>query len=428
MTYLILEWTGSELVASRFQRRDGELLFQGSGSRPAATESELADALGALAPSVGTDCRIALSLPLARLFMREMELPIRDRRKLREVLPLELRGETALETDELAFAGLPLAGGTVLALWGRKRELAAHLKTAAEAGAEPEILSAAPLHWGELLPAETTGTVALTDGSALALFRDGAPLFFRALSEGEDFTRTLALLEMGKGITLDRTYRLGASEGETGSPLPVEGRLAAAFCGDEGAARRHGSAWSLAMAMARGDAVDFRAGDLAWTRGEEQARRRRRLPLALAALLLLLLAADAGIRHTLVKRDLASLDASIGAIHREVFPGRKKGVDEAAEMRAELRKLGAGGGKSRILETLNRLADAKGDDILGLYEVDIDGGQVRLKGDARSTRAVSDFKNRLSTMLVPADVGQITSKPDGTVTFALRGTMKEGGQ
>jgi len=428
MTYLILEWTGSELVTSRFRQRSGELLFQEADSRPAATESQRADALKALAPSVGSDCRIALSLPLASLFLRETELPIRDRRKLREVLPLELRGETALETDELVFAGLPLAEGTVLALWGRKRDLAAHLKTTTEAGAEPEILSAAPLHWNELLPPGPPGTVALTDGSTLALFRDGEPLFFRALPEGEDFSRTLALLEMGKGITVDRTYHLGAMEGLPGSPLPVEGRLAAAFSGNESAARHHGSAWCLATAMARGDAIDFRAGDLAWTRGKEQARRRLRLPLALAALLLLLLATDAGVRYTLVTRDLASLDTSIGAIYRELFPGRKKGVDEAAEMRAELRTLGAGGGRSQVLETLNRLADAKGDDILGLYEVEVGGGQVRLKGDARSAQAVTEFKNRLAPMLASAEVGQITSKPDGAVTFALRGTMKEGAQ
>uniref|UniRef100_A0A831U3A7 Type II secretion system protein GspL n=1 Tax=Geobacter metallireducens TaxID=28232 RepID=A0A831U3A7_GEOME len=427
MIYLILEWTGTELAASRFLQRRGELLFQGSESRPAATDAELAAALGELSPA-GGDCRIALSLPLARLFLREMELPIRDRRKLREVLPLELKGETALDSDELAFAGLPLAGGQVLALWGRKRELAAAIGAAAAAGMEPEVLSAAPLHWGALLPAGTGGTAALADGSALAVFRDGEPLFFRALTGGEECARTLALLEMGKGISVDRTYRLGPSEGESGSLLPVEGSLAAAFGGDEGAARRHGSAWSLAMAMLRGEAVDFRAGDLAWTRGKERALRQLRLPLALAALLILLLAADAGIRYTLVKRDLASLDASIGAIYREVFPGRKRGVDEAAEMRAELKRLGAAGGTSRVLETLNRLADAKGDEILGLYEVEIDGARLRLKGDARSSQAVSGFQNRLAALLAPAEVGQITSKPDGTVTFVLRGTVKEEAQ
>ncbi|MRR38222.1 type II secretion system protein GspL, partial [bacterium] len=263
---------------------------------------------------------------------------------------------------------------------------------------------------------------------ALAIFRDGEPLFFRALTEGEDCARTLALLEISKGITVDRTWRIGAPDKADGSPLPVEGGLAAAFGGNGVTARRHGAAWGLAMAMGRGEAVDFRAGDLAWTKGQEKARRQLRLPLALAALLLLLLAADAGIRYTLVKRDLASLDASIGAIYREVFPGRKKGVDEAAEMRAELRKLGAAGEKSQSLETLSRLADAKGDDILGLYAVELDRGQVKLKGDARSAQAVNDFRNRLAAMLASAEVGQITSKPDGTVTFALRGSIKEGAQ
>ncbi len=428
MTYLILEWTGTELVAGRFLQRRGELLFQGSASRPASGGDELAEALKALAPADETGCRIALSLPLSHFFMRDMELPIRDRRKLREVLPLELKGETALETDELAFAGLPLTDGKVLALWGRERELAAHISAAAAAGVEPEVLTAAPLHWGELLPENEQGIVAITDGLSLAIFRDGEPLFFRALTTGEDCGRTLALLEISKGITVERLYRLDASGDGDGPPLPVDGELAAAFASDGATARLHGSAWVLARSMARGEAVDFRSGPLAWTKGREMARRKLRLPLILAGLLLVLLAADAGIRYALVKRDLASLDASIGAIYREVFPGRKKGVDEAAELRAEIRKLGAGGEKSQVMATLNRLADAKGDEILGLYEVEIDRDQVRLKGDARSAQAVNSFKTRLAAMLSPIEMGQITSKPDGTVTFVLRGTMKEGAQ
>lgn len=48
MTYLILEWTGTELIAGRFQQSRGELLFQGSASRPASGVEELAEALKAL--------------------------------------------------------------------------------------------------------------------------------------------------------------------------------------------------------------------------------------------------------------------------------------------------------------------------------------------------------------------------------------------
>ena len=437
MTYLIIEWTGATVTVSRFLRRRGALLFQGKGSRPATDRETLTEALRELVPTPATDDRLVLALPLAQLFSRELELPIRERRKLREVLPLELRGETALDGDELVFDGLLLGSGKVLALWGQQRELAELIGAAAAAGAEPDVVSAAPLHWGSLLPPEgQAGTVALCDGTALAVFRDGAPFFFRAVADGDpaaETARTLAALELDRGIAVERLYLLddGGGANAAGSiprqPLPVAGDLAAAFGGDAAAARSSASAWALAHAVAAGDAVDFRTGALASTKGRAQARRQLRLPMVLAILLVALLVADAGIRYTLVRRDLASLDASIGAIYRELFPNRKKAVDEVGELRAELRKLSPTAGGSAVLATLRRLAEGGGDGLDGLYEAEIDGKQVRLKGDARSAQAVTDFRNRLTGLFSSVDVGEIASRPDGGVRFTLRGTLKEGG-
>ncbi|WP_298268615.1 type II secretion system protein GspL [Geobacter sp.] len=435
MTYLILEWTGTELLASRFLQRRGEFLLQGRERRPAGDEHAFGEALRALPPP-GDDCRVVLALPLSHLFAREIELPIRERRKLREVLPLELRGETVLETEELVFDGLPLEEGKVLALWGRKRELALHIAAAAAAGFEPEVVTAAPLSWGLLLPEEGgTGTVALTDGSALALFRDGAPLFYRPLTEGSaEIGQTLAALELGRGITVERLWYFGpfageeAPEGMAAAPLPVASSLAAGFGDDPGAALEGAGAWGVAHAVAAAEAVDFRSGELAYTKGREKALKRLRLPAILAALLLLLLVADAVLRYTLVQRDLKSLDASIATLYRELFPGRKMGPDPAAEVRAEIRKLGAGSGGGSVLGTLNGLAGAKGDDIAGLYEVEIDGTRLRAKGDARSAQAATAFRDRLAGLFGTAELGQITSKPDGSVSFTLRASIKEGGR
>ncbi|WP_298433830.1 type II secretion system protein GspL [Geobacter sp.] len=434
MTYLILEWTGTELLASRFLQRRGEFLLQGRERRPAGDEHAFGEALRVLPPP-GDDSRIVLALPLSHLFTRELELPIRERRKLREVLPLELRGETVLETEELVFDGLPLAEGKVLALWGRKRELGLLIAAAAAAGFEPEVVTAAPLSWGLLLPEEGgTGTVALTDGSALALFRDGAPLFFRPLTEGSaEIGRTLVALELGRGIAVERLWYFGpfageAPEGVAAAPLPVASALVAGFGGDPGAAREGAGAWGVAHAVAAAVAVDFRSGELAYTKGREKALKRLRLPAILAALLLLLLAADAVLRYTLVQRDLKSLDASIATLYRELFPGRKMGPDPAAEVRAEIRKLGAGSGGGSVLGTLNRLAGAKGDDIAGLYEVEIDGTRLRARGDARSAQAATAFRDRLAGLFGAAELGQITSKPDGSVSFTLRASLKEGGR
>lgn len=433
MTYLIIEWTGSAVIVSRFLLRRGALVFQGKASRPAAVESDLTEILRELVPMAGDDCRIVLALPFSRLFSREIDLPIRDRRKFREVLPFELKGETALETDELVFDGVPLGDGKVLAVWGKKRELAALIAAAAAGGAEPEIVTVPLLHWVHLLPEEGRSVcIAVTDGTALAVYCDGEPLFFRALVEadrGKEVTGTLAALEIGKGIAVERVYLHGAAarggdSAITGISLTVAGGLSVAFGGDDGAARDGAGVWALAQAIFAGEAADFRSGELAYTKGREKAQRQLRLPFLLAAVLALLLIVDAGIRYYLVKKDLASLDASIGAVYREAFPDRKKGVDEAAELRAEIRKLGGGAGGGVVLTVLKKLAEAKGDEIAGLFEADIDGDQVRIKGDARSAQAVTDFKARLGGVLASVEVGEIKSRPDGGVTFSLRGSLK----
>jgi general secretion pathway protein L len=48
---------------------------------------------------------------------------------------------------------------------------------------------------------------------------------------------------------------------------------------------------------------------------------------------------------------------------------------------------------------------------------------LRLKGDAKS---VNDFKSRAAKALTTAEISEIKSKSDGTVSFVFRGAMKEG--
>jgi general secretion pathway protein L len=121
-----------------------------------------------------------------------------------------------------------------------------------------------------------------------------------------------------------------------------------------------------------------------------------------------------------------SLNNSIRSIYREVFPTRKKAVDEVAELRSEIKRLGSGKTASNVLAVLTKLAGAKGDDIFGIFEAEVEGNQVRLKGDGRTIQAVNDFKARTADALSNAEVGEIKSRPDGSVSFVLRGTVKEG--
>ena len=65
-------------------------------------------------------------------------------------------------------------------------------------------------------------------------------------------------------------------------------------------------------------------------------------------------------------------------------------------LRSEIKRLSSGKSSSSTLSVLRALAEAKGEDVLGLFEAEIDGDQLRLKGDAKTFQAVNDFKARSS--------------------------------
>jgi general secretion pathway protein L len=184
----------------------------------------------------------------------------------------------------------------------------------------------------------------------------------------------------------------------------------------------------VAAAVAEGSAVNLRRGALAYTAGHEKLYRKLRLTVGLAALVALLLLGESGVRFAMAKRDLASLDASIKGMYQEVFPGRKKAVDEVGELRAEIRKLEGAKISSNTLKVLKDLAEAKGDTVNGIYETELDGQEVRLKGEARSFQAANDFKARAGKLFEGAELSDTKSKPDGSVSFAFRGKLKGGAQ
>jgi general secretion pathway protein L len=439
MNFLIVQLLRQEAVVARFARRRGELVFLAAARQPLAAPHELPPLREGL-PPVTEEERVILALPAAQLFLRELDLPIADRRKLREVVPFELKGETALEDEELAADALPLADGKALAVWGREREVGERIRLLAAQQLEPEIATFPPCHWGALLSLpERSGAVAVSDGEALSVFRDGVLVFCRPLVSADpaaEIVRTLAMLELAREIVVSRVLLHGEAAREqeryadSGAiawlPLPVAGELAAAFGGDGQAALDLAGAFAAAAAVQRGDAIDLRTGPLAYTAGRTKARRKLRLTAFLAGLALVLVCGEAGLRYYLVKRDVDSLSRSIGAIYREVFPARKKPVDEVAELRSEIKRLGGGAAGSSVLVALNRVAALKGDDVTDIYEAEIEGDQVRLKGDARSIQAVNDFKTRAAGQFASVDVSEIKSRPDGSVSFVFRGTLPEG--
>ena len=425
MDILIVQLKRTELVLAGFRAKKGGVSFVSAERHPLeGEEGELSRILKGTSLAAG-EHRVILSLPPTMLFMRELELPITDRAKVRELLPLELKGETALDTDALAFDALPLTEGKHLAVWGRVKELSEKIELLKGAGLEPEMVTASLFHWNKIAPA--SGTVAVTDGEALAAFSEGAPLYFRALPPGSgesELARTVAALELARGVQVGRVISYAAASKVGESLAPSTRGLSEAFGGDARAAHDLAGAYAVAAAVADGTALNLRRGALAYTAGNEKLYRWLRLSMILAAALVLLVFAESGVRYYLVQRDLASLDLSIKGIYKEVFPTRKKAVDEVSELRSEIKRREGAKPSSNLLKLLKDLAEIKGEDVAGIYETELDGSEVRIKGDAKSFQAANDFKARTANLLDGAEVSETKSRPDGSVTFTLRGKMK----
>jgi general secretion pathway protein L len=427
MSILIIQLTGREVVIARFEKRRSCLVFLQGGRREMPLDAAMETLLDGFTPS-SIDEKVILALHPHLLSFRELAMPISDRRRLREVIPLELAGETAAQGDELLFDAVPVGDGKVMAAWCRQRDISPLVGHLAAAGLDPEIITVSLPHWSSLIPEGNDDPTAVTDGTALAVFTGKRPVLLRPLPEEgaeQEIARSLAALDLGRGIRAASVLRHGPAA-DKNEPFALSRNLTDAFAGDTVAARDLAGAYAVALAFCSHEIFNFRGGALAYTAGMDRSRRRLRMTALLAALLVALVAGEAGLRYWLARRDVASLDASIRTIHREIFPSRQKPVDPIGEVRSEIRRLGGGNDSQPLLPVLTRLAELKGDDIPGFYEVEITGRQARLKGDARSAQAVNEFKTRSAELFNSPEVAEIKTKGDGGVSFSFRGTIREG--
>jgi len=435
MDYLIIRIAESHVTVARCGASGKTVALDGSAQFELNGEQDLASVVTRIASGISGSPRIVLCLSPSLFAHRIVELPLTDLRKVREVLPGQLQGEIALPVELVVFDALQLSEGTFLALWARRTDISQAIELFKEAGLEPAVISTEPFSW-HLLPGITTDC-ALFDGSSLAIITNGRLSFLRAFSGTEcekQLMATLLALEMSEMSLPSRLFVFG---GQTGSalamdslPLAVEmlelpEELASIFSNEQ-VFQQLAGLYAVGQALKAGALPDFRRGDLAWTAGDALVRKKLLLTAFLALGVVLLLFVFKGLQYQSARKDIASLNSSISSVYREIFPTRAKAVDEIAEIKGEIRKLAGRENADGALDVLKQLAEAKGAGINGLYEVELEGTSLRLKGDARSAQAANEFKVALAPLMATVELGELKSRPDGGVTFSMVATLREG--
>jgi general secretion pathway protein L len=435
MDYMILQADEKQLTVAHFgmTRRSTELV--GAASIELNEERSLADAVQQIAEKMTGSPRVVLCLPPALFAQRSVSLPFKDLRKVRQVLSAHLQGEIALPVEELVLEVLPAGEGHFLALWARKSDISAAIAQFREAGIEPQVVTSLPFALAQLpgVPSDC----AVCDGSTLALLQGGQMTYFRTSDTAftaSMISATLSALELSGGALPPRLCLTGNGvsllDDTDALPLPAEAlevppELGHLFKNDESFQQLAGL-YAVARARYSGTLPDFRRGELVWTAGDAKLRKKLLLTGILAVAVILLLFIGKGLRYRAAVADISSLNRSISEIYREIFPARTKAVDEISEVKGEIKKLAGVESSSGYLDILKKLAEAKGSSINGLFEAELEGRSLRIKGDARSAQAVNEFKAALAPLLASAELGEVKSRPDGTVGFTLTGTLKEG--
>lgn len=433
MDYLILQVEEQRVNVARFTVGGRDVSLAGAATFELGGEQDLPAVAARIASGITGSPRVVLCLPPELFAQRQVELPLDDLRKVREVLPVHLQGEIALQPGEAVFDALPSGDGRFLALWGRHADLDGAITLFRDAGVEPQIVSSALFAWS-FLPGLGQESL-VSDGSAVALFSAGRPVLLRSLGTGDPLRQlegTISALELSgmqlpPALTVFGPLSAHLADGSLSRPvqrLELPEELGTVFRTDDNF-QKLAAMFAVARACHAGALPDFRRGDLAWTAGDARLRRKLYLTAALSAAVVVLLFAYQGISYQRARTDLASLDGSIASIYREIFPGRTKAVDELSEVKGELRKLQGTDGSSGFLDLLKRLADAKGGTINGLYEAELEGNVLRIKGDARSAQAANEFRTALEPVMTAIEMGEVKGRPDGTVSFSMSGTVRE---
>jgi len=421
------------------------------------------------------------SLPGDLVTFRTFFLPFRDRKQLDQTVPFELENQVPFGLDEVIVDYYVLArdhsGCTVLAALVPRQDLEAHLEMLRVAGLDPKIVDLAPLatlNVLNLLGDERPATFVYVGGTmqrvTVALFRnqhlvglrtltvpvmgvDAASGNGHAASDADHSTALVAeirwtLLALN-GAPLDDD--LPCIVGGAGAQFDELGRALAATLNlttrrlDDATLRNLPPALRadvsnfvspLGLALrevAPGDALglNFRRGEFAYHRGQEEFRSALWRSGALAAMVLALVVADQYMSYQQLAGRLALVQAQIRSVFTQTLPDVHHITDEKVQIQGEVdsaqKRLQALAGIAPVggvtaIDVMRTIATAIPDSIkIDTDEYVMDTDSVRLKARTESFEAVDTIKQQLVNTHYFSDVQvkDVKAAADGKVDFRL---------
>jgi type II secretion system protein L len=393
------------------------------------------------------------ALPGDQVTWRQLFLPFRDRKRVLQTISFELENHVPFDLDEVVIDHQILhrdrAGTTVLAALVRRENLDNHLKLMQAAGLDPKVVDVAPLatlNSLRLIPNLPPSFAFLDFGSrtvTAALYHEGELRGLRTLTvtasgpasdgngsgqeDGEADPALLArlvgeirwtLLAMNGGPLEDSVPCYVAGERtdldtlrpelERSLGLPIRrldeiemrdtrspvGTSIPAFMSSLGLALREVSAGTTM-------GVNFRRGEYAYQRGQEELHRGLRGVAALAALVVALTVTDLFLDYRRQAEIVVDLDRQILAVARATLPELHDAHKPAAELEAAIEA------RRHELDTLNNIVPVSSSTSLDIFRaiaaaipnnIRVDADDYLMDTDAVRVRGNADTFESIDTI------------------------------
>jgi general secretion pathway protein L len=387
---------------------------------------------------------VLTALPGDRVTWRTLFLPFRDQKRLIQTVPFELESNVPFGLDEVIVDYQVLhrdrAGTLVLAALTPKEELERHLELLRQAGVDPKVVGVSPLaalNTLNLVPdlPPTFVFIDLTPRyTTLALYRDKELVGLRTLTHAaisgggesgngagspseasESPVQALigelrwTLLALNEAPLDERVPCYAAGEPaiveemqrELASSLGLDvRRLDRLRLRNLAAAASEAPAYTSTLGLALREVapsnsvgVNFRRGEFAFHRSEQELRRALRGVAALAALVVALTVGDLYAEYHQMAARSAAVDAQIQKVFSATLPDMGRVADPAAALQSEIDALSQ---RVDLLNDVVPVSSSTGVDIMRAVssavpkKIRIDSEEYSMDADAVRLRANTD--------------------------------------
>jgi len=420
------------------------------------------------------------SLPGDLISLRTFYLPFRDRKRLDSTVPFELEAQVPFGLEDVVIdydvVGNDRTGSNVLAALVQRHDLEEHLALLRDVGLDPKVIDSAPLAtlnilslFGKDLPPTFAYIGGTTRRVIVALYRNRQLIGLRTLVPGAVATSAdVGVPISGNGhsdnietrtkeVLKEIRWTLLALNG-----APLDDDLPCLVAGDGVEFEQIGpllesvigcrvqrlelaqlrtvppalrselpsfvSALGLALREVSADdavGVNFRQGEFAYHRGEDEIRRAMWRSGILAGLVVILMITNTYMGYRQLARRLELVQGQVRSIFTETLPDVHRIVDEKAQLSEEIaaaqKKLKVIGdvapvGGSAAVDVMRTIATALPTDLkidIDDYVMDPEG--IRAKAKAESFEAVDAIKQQITNTHAFADVQvkDVKAAPDG---------------